>query len=178
MKWWNDIKNYFYKRSLEQRITQSKPQHAIINMPQVHTVGIVFDSTNPANDSAVLSFAEQLKSAGKEVELLGFVNDKKTESKPGITIFNRKALNWLDIPTTEPIESFAQKKFDLLLACFTGEHLTLEYLTAISNARWRVGAYAENKTGFYDMMINVGDKTDLQYLLDQSVYFLNYIKAA
>ena len=178
MKWWNDIKNYFYRRSLEAGVAVVEVERSLISLEHAHTVGIVFDSTNPANDTTVLQFAEQLRSAGKEVELLGFVDDKKTEVKPGITVFNRKNLNWVEVPQCEQIEKFASKNFDLLLACFTGNSLPLEYVTGISHARWRVGVYAENKTGLYDMMVNMGDKNDIGYLLEQSTYFLNYIKAA
>ncbi len=96
MKFWDDIKNYFYQRSLEQRVALVKVERSLISLEHAHTVGIVFDSTNPANDTTVLQFAEQLRSAGKEVEILGFVNDKKTEAKPGMAVFNRKHLSWAE----------------------------------------------------------------------------------
>jgi hypothetical protein len=178
MKWWNNLKNYFYRRSLEQKLAQMQARHSLISLENAHTVGIVFDSTTGADDNTVIQFAEKLRNAGKEVEILGFVNDKKTESKPGITVFNRKQLSWAGVPQSEAAEKFATQNFDLLLACFTGTSLPLEFIAGISQARWRVGVYTENKTGLYDMMVNMGERSDIGYLLEQSTYFLNYIKAA
>jgi len=178
MKFWDDIKIYFYRRRLEQDTGLVKVEHALISLEGAHTMGIIFTATNPILDEAILKFAGRLRSEGKEVELLAYVNDKKTESKPGITVFNRKHLNWVDVPQNEQVEKFTRKKFDLLLACFTGDNLPLEYIAGVSNARWRVGIYAENKTGLYDMMVNMGGRKDLAYFLEQTAYFLNYIKAA
>jgi hypothetical protein len=178
MKFWDDIKNYFYRRSLEQKLALVKVEHSLISLENAHTVGILFDSTQAVNDTTVLQFAEQLRNAGKQVELLGFVNDKKTEAKPGMAIFNRKNLSWAEVPQSEAVEKFAAQNFDLLLACFTGGSLPLEYVVGISKALWRVGVYTESKTGLYDMMVNMGGKNDIAYLLEQSAYFLNYIKAA
>lgn len=178
MRFWDNIKNYFYQRSLNEKLSAVKTEHSLISMEAANSIGIAFDSSDPANDTVILSFAERLRSEGKEVDILGLVKDKKTESKDGMAVLNPKSLNWAGVPQGETVEKFSGKKFDLLLACFTGENLPLEYIAGTSQARWRVGVYAETKTGLYDMMVNVGERKDLPYLLEQMVYFLNYIKAA
>ena len=176
MKYWDRIRNYFYKRTLEERVKGLNVKHDIINLNDAKTIGIVYDSTDTANDTVIAAFAEKLRGQGKEVEILGFVHDKKIDTKPGVTIFNIKNLSWTRIPEDERVEKFAAQRFDLLLGCFIGQNLPLEYVTRISKARWRVGAYVENNTEGYDMMVNVSGKTDLSYLLEQTTYFLNQIK--
>lgn len=176
MKYWDRLRNYFYKRTLAERVKNIRVKHDIINWRDAKTVGIVYDSTNPANDSVIAAFAEKLRGENKEVEILGFVNDKKIDTKTGITVFNKKSLSWTLAPEDEKVDRFANQNFDLLLGCFTGENLSLEFVTRISKARWRVGAYIENKTDCYDMMVNVGDKNELPYLIEQTTYFLNQIK--
>ena len=176
MKYWDDIRNYFYKIKLEDRTKNLSVKHEVINMNDAKTIGIVYDSTDPANDSAVAAFAEQLRGQNKQVEILGFINDKKIDSKSGVTIFNKKNLSWTLAPDDERVDKFAAQPFDLLLGCFIGPNLPLEFITRISKARWRVGAYTESKTDCYDMMVNVSDKTDINYLIQQTTYFLNQIK--
>lgn len=176
MKYWDRIRNYFYKRTLNERLKSLSVKHDIINMNDAKTIGIVYDSTNPDNDTVIATFAEKLRGQGKQVEILGFVNDKKIDTKPGVTIFNKKSLSWTLVPQDENVEKFANQKFDLLLGGFTGPNLPLEFIACISKASWRVGAYTENKTECYDMMVNVSGKTDLPYLLEQTTYFLNQIK--
>jgi len=176
MKYWDNLRNYFYKRNLAERVKNLHVKHNIINLNDAKTIGIVYDSTNPANDIVIADFAQQLRGQNKEVEILGFVNDKKIDSKSGVTVFNKKNLSWTLAPEDERVNKFADKPFDLLLGCFIGPNLPLEFITCISKARWRVGAYVESKTDCYDMMVNVSDKTDLSYLLQQTTYFLNQIK--
>lgn len=176
MKYWDRIRNYFYKRTLEERVKNLHVKHNVINLNDAKSIGIVYDSTIPENDTVIAGFAHKLREQNKQVEILGFVNDKKTDTKEGVTIFNKKNLNWTQAPAGERVEKFALQKFDLLLGCFTGENLPLEFVTRISNARWRVGAYVENKTDCYDMMVNVSGKNDLPYLIEQTTYFLNQIK--
>ena len=176
MKYWDNIRNYFYRQNLEGRLKDLYVKHEVINLNDAKTVGIVYDSTNLANDNVIATFAQQLRGQNKQVEILGFVNDKKIDSKGGVTIFNKKNLSWTLAPEDERVDKFAAQNFDLLLGCFIGPNLPLEFVTRISKARWRVGAYIANKTDCYDMMVNVGDKTDIQYLIDQTTYFLNQIK--
>ena len=176
MKYWDRIRNYFYKRTLEERLKSPQVKHDIINWNDAKSIGIIYDSTNVANDTVISDFAQKLREQNKEVEILGFVNDKKIDSKAGVTIFNKKSLSWTQAPEDEKVEKFAAQNFDLLLGCFTGENLPLEFITRISKARWRVGAYVENKTDCYDMMVNVSGNNDLPYLIEQTTYFLNQIK--
>ncbi|MDB5282367.1 MAG: hypothetical protein JWO06_1442 [Bacteroidota bacterium] len=176
MKLWDDIRNYFYKRNLAERISGLKVKRNIINLDDSKSVGIIYDSTNPDNDIIITKFAEGLRKDGKTVDILGYVNDKKIDHKADILVFNKKNLSWTQVPDDTRVEQFAAKKFDLLLACFIGQNLPLEYVAAISNARWRLGVYAANKTEYYDMMINLGEKNNIQYLLDQAIYFLKQIK--
>ncbi len=175
MNWWEQIIRFFYQRSLNAKLQSTTDTSKIINLKDAKTVGIMYNSTQPDNDIIITKFAEHLRAAGKTVEILGYINDTKTERKVDITVFNKKSLTWCGVPTDEKALAFAEKNFDLLLACFIGENLPLEYLSCISKARWRVGAYYPGKTNCYDMMVNVGDRQEVQYFLDQASDFLNKI---
>ena len=117
-----------------------------------------------------------MRTDGKTVDILGFVDDKKIDHKADVLIFNTKNLSWNRTPVDERVEKFADKNFDLLLAAFTEENFPLEYVSRTSKAKWRLGIFDEKKTDYYDMMINMGDKNDLQHFLNQSTHFLNKIQ--
>jgi hypothetical protein len=176
MKLWNDFKQYFYKKSLSKRLQQINAEHAITNLSDAHSIGILYDSSNPDHDIVITKFAENLRKHEKVVEILGLINDMKTEHKGDISIFNKKNLNWMGIPENEKVEQFAGKKFDLLIASFIQPNTSLEYVVAVSKARWKVGAYAPDKTELYDMMINLHGRNELPYFLEQTTHFLNQIK--
>ena len=176
MKIWDDLRNYFYKKSLLKRMARNHTDRIITNLSDAQSVGIIYDSSNPDNDIIITKFAEHLRTEGKMVDILCFVNDTKTDHKADVMVFNKKSLSWYRTPQDEQVEKFAKNNFDLLLACFTAESFPLEYVAGISNANWRVGTYNANKTGLYDFMINVGGKNDLSYFLEQTTHFLNQVK--
>ncbi len=176
MKLWNDLRNYFYQKNIVAKLKELSPARSLTNLHDAKTLGIVYDSTNPDNDAAISKFAEQLRANGKTVEILAFINDKKIEAKPGIELFNTKNLSWNLTPVDERVEKFAAQKFDLLLACFMDSSYPLEYIVRTSRAKWRVGHFSEQKTDYYEMMINTDSKKELSYFLQQATHFLNAIK--
>ena len=175
VKFWQNIKQYFYKRALAEATGKQKTTRSIVNLRDAKTVGIIYDSRDAVNDATIAQYAEQLRKLGKDVEILGYISDKKTESKPGIQVLHGKNISWAGIPADPKGTAFADKNFDLLLACFIGSNPALEYLAATSKAKWRVGVYSKDKTELYELMVNMGDKTELAYLTTQMTYFLNQI---
>lgn len=169
------IKNSFYNSVLKQRGTP-RPQRSITNLNDAHSVGIIYDSTNPDNDITVTKFAEMLRNKGKTVEILAFINDKKVDHKGDIIIFNPKAVNWYGIPLDQRVDAFCNKPFDLLICGLLQESRPLEYIAYLSKARYRVGPFDEKKTYCYDLMIEMGNQKTLGYLLQQMANFLETIK--
>jgi len=175
MSIWERFKNYFYQNDLADALKATKTIRQLVNLTDAKQIGILYDSTDASNDIVITKFAESLRQMGKQVDLLGYVNDPKIDHKADIKIFNSKGVNWYGVPTDERALAFAKQKFDLLMCCYTNQNLSLEFLARISAAKWRVGAFSTNKTDCYDLMINTGNKNDTGYLSEQIKYFLNKI---
>lgn len=175
MKWWDDLRNYFYQKNIAEKLTDAATKRVLTNLADAKSVGIVYNSTNPDNDIIITKFAEELRKQNKTVDIIGFVNDTKIDHKADIAVFNKKNLTWTQTPNDERVESFASRNFDLLFAAFVEESKPLEYIARTSKAKWRVGVFDESKTDSYELMINLGGKNDLNYFLQQATYFLNKI---
>ncbi|MFN8308544.1 MAG: hypothetical protein U0T73_01155 [Chitinophagales bacterium] len=171
----DQLKQYLYRSVIEQRRQLLAP-HRIVNMAQAASIGIIYDSTPPSNDIVIAKFAEALRNKGKKVEVFAFLNDKKTDRKADVEIFNRNAVNWYGIPTDEKVSQFCKKKFDLLLCAYNQPSPPLEYIAMFSQAQYRVGCFHEQKTKCYDLMIQTGSNTDLQYLLQRMLITLDSIQ--
>ncbi len=169
------IRNSFYQSVLKQR-GSNRPPRAITNLNDAKNIGIIYDSTDPDQDITITKFAEMLRNKGKKVEIMAFINDKKIDHKGDITIFNPKVVNWYGIPLDERVNAFCNKPFDLLICAIMKESRPLEYIAYLSKAKYRIGPFDQQKTHCYDLMIEMGNKTDLNYLLQQMVYFLENIK--
>ncbi len=170
------IKNSFYQSVLRQR-GAVRPVRTVINLADAKTAGIIYDASLPEHDAAVAKFAEMMKSKGKTVEIMAYVNDKKIETKEGMAIFNPKAVNWYGVPLDERVSAYCAKPFDLLICAITEGSKPLEYIAYMSKAKYRVGPFDEQKTKYYDLMIEMGEKKDLGYLLGQMTYFLEKIQS-
>jgi hypothetical protein len=171
----DSIKDYFYQSVLTDR-GANRPPRKITNLNDAKTIGIIYDSTNPDNDIIITKFSEMLKNKGKSVEVMAYLDDKKIDHKADINIFNKKAVNWYEIPIDDRVAAYCNKNFDLLICALTSENKPLEYMAYVSKAKYRVGPFAEDKTRFYDLMIQLDGKRDLNYLLQQMTHFLENIK--
>jgi hypothetical protein len=169
------IKNSLYENVLRQK-GSNKAQRAIVNLNDAKSIGIIYDSTNPDHDITITKFGEMLRNKGKAVEIMAYVNDKKIDHKGDIALFNPKAVNWYGVPLDPRIATFCDKPFDLLICALLAESKPLEYIACLSKAKYRVGPFNDKKTQCYDLMIEMGTKNELGYLLQQMVHFLESIK--
>ncbi|MFN8276147.1 MAG: hypothetical protein U0T84_01565 [Chitinophagales bacterium] len=166
MEWFEQLKRSLFRSVIQQRKAQQAP-HRLLNFDQAKTFAIIYDSTLPDNDITITKFAEQLRRVGKEVQVYGYLNDKKIDHKADIQIFNRNAVNWYGVPVDEKALGFCKKSFDVLLCATVDLIAPLEYLATFSAATCRIGAYHPAHLHCFDLMIERGSNQRLDYLLQQ-----------
>lgn len=164
---------YFKKLRFDAKPLASKPRE-MINLNQATRIGILFNATSADDIITVTKYAESLIQMGKQVSLLAFQNNKDKENND-TRFFNKLNVNWFHIPKSDKIAAFHKKKFDILICAFVDECLPLEYIVATSDAKFRVGAFCDAKTNYYELMINTNKNRSLKYLLDQINHFLKVI---
>jgi len=170
------IKDGFFMSVIEQRSSVFKPNRAITNLSTAKNFGIIYDSTEPGNDIAATKIAEWLRNKGKEVTVIGYLNDKKISSKEDVEIFNVYDVNWYGVPKTDKTKSFCNHEFDVLLCGITEENRPLEYIAFMSKAKCRVGPYMPKKTAAFELMVNADKSTHLKSMLEKMITLLNQIK--
>jgi len=90
---------------------------------------------------------------------------------PDTNTLTIKDLNWLGFPKQETIDGFTSINFDILLNISLNQNLTLDYLTLISKAKFKVGS-SPSETNYFDLNINIGKKDDVMYLVKQQIFYL------
>lgn len=173
MNWIEKIRHHFYQSALTKQLQDKKIQRRVINLTDAGSIGILYDFEDRA---VVQQVIQELQVQHKTVESLCFFGGKEKEKPQMQNVFTKTDVAWQNVPKTELAKAFSDKKFDLLLCLFTNENLPLEFISATSGARWRVGVFRESKTLCYDMMVNVGEKKEVKYLWEQAQHFLNNIK--
>jgi len=155
----NDIKSYLYNNSLRKELFNRKVNRQSIDLEHASSIGILINASNLEETEAILKYAEKLQNQGKKVQILGFFDDKKIRSNLNFNHFNRKLVNFFDVPKGQVIVDFIYQPFDLLIICFYTENQTLEYIAANSKAHFRIGALT-NKTHCFDVILNISEPTN------------------
>jgi hypothetical protein len=141
-----------------------------------HKVGIAFEASEPGNYVAVNQLAGRLREKGKRVELLGYYRHRHIDGNPVFPYFNRKELNWYWKPTSPAADHFMNANFDILINAYTDECLPLEYVSACSRSKLRIGLYSENKLHCGDVLIKPHDQPTIDQLIQDIDHYLKMIR--
>src|SRR5690606_37602753 len=121
------------------------------------------------------NYIKKLQQEGKKTEAIGYFEKPDKDVSIPLHYFTAKAVDWKFIPHKNILDEYAGKEFDLLLNFYMKECLTLEYLSALSKAKYRVGRYDEMKTHCSDFMISLKEQVTLQQFIEQSEHYLKQL---
>jgi hypothetical protein len=89
--------------------------------------------------------------------------------------FTRKQTTyWTEIPKAVLAEDFIHQKFDLLIDMTGQKLIPMIYITALSEASFKIG-YSGNSVNYFDLNIEFGEQPDINQLVDQILYYLKRI---
>lgn len=175
MNWLEKFKRFLYRKKLRfDAKAVAHTEREMLNIKYAQKIGILFNASNAEDIITVTKFAEGLTQLNTEVNVLGYQHNKEKELTDERFI-NDLDVNWFYIPNSDKIHGFHNKKFDILICAFVEECLPLEYIAATSTAKFRVGAFSDETSGYFELMININQNQNLKYLLNQIKHFLNVI---
>lgn len=167
------IHDRYIKRELSRRNTIPET----LDFNKVRTIAILFDGTQPENEVIVKDFISQLTKKGKEVELLGYVPTNLKSLNADFNSFCKNDLDFFRFPKSQRVDEFIDKPFDILINLAATNHMQLDFIAALSNAKLRVGPYTD-RTHCYDLMIDHNEKSNLNSYIKQIDFFLNRMKSS
>lgn len=170
------IKRTVHNYSLKKAIKESERQRSFVNATNAKFVGILFNANKDENLGIIKSYVSDLRRSGKDVQLLGYKDSFDKSEILTFPVIQNKDLNWYNMPSSPYVNGFVKEEFDILINAYLDECLPLEYISAKSFAKFRVGKYTANKTYCYDMMININFNKDLKQFLNQIKHFTGSIK--
>lgn len=118
-----------------------------------------------------------LKSKNIEVSSLGYVENEDVVEKYsyqiGMNHFTKKGLNWFNMPKCDTVQQFIAKDFDILIDISMLDIYQLQYIVALSRARFKVGKFKE-KDSYYDFMIDIKNN-NIPEFIKQIKHYLELI---
>lgn len=162
------------------KIKSLERQHQSVSLASAKTIGIVYDATDEKDYEVVTQYLRFLRSQQKEVKTLGYVDSKHLPqnqfAKLGVDFFTNRHLNWCLIPTHPLVKNFINEKFDILINLSVNNCFPLQYISAVSQAKFRVGRYISHHVLYYDLMINIEQEQSLKEFIKQVDHYLSLVK--
>lgn len=143
-------------------------------------IGIIYDGMMLETENTVHKYANELRSQGKKVFLMGFVNLTKLPGNKKFSMQSeycwKEKLTPFNLPDKHKVGRFLDIEFDLLLNLYVTPLLPMQALSAYAKAHYRVGPVMTHGTDFMDAMIDTGTNKDIRFLIEQIDFYLRTIK--
>jgi hypothetical protein len=153
-------------------------QKTVHNFESANSIGLLFDGTNEEHFESVQEFYGKLIRYVKTVKVLGFsrANDLPNQYlfKKNFTFYQKKDLNWYHKPINPDVDTFINRKFDILIDLTMNRDFHYQYIVANNPSRFKVGRNGDDNK-LYDLMINLKDNDSIDYFIEQIYHYLNII---
>lgn len=178
MSFLQNLQIKLHHRQFSKALQGIKHKRVSVDFKHAQTIGLLFDATELVDRELVLKFAEDLEKSGKKVHLLGFFKQKSGTENSSFASFNLKSLDFKWLPTkSKDVQDFMQRELDILINLSLVETEPLEYISAFSKAKFRVGPSTQ-RTECYEMMIDLENKTNIKSFIKQVVLFLETMNSS
>ena len=158
MKCIENTKAYLGRRTINSYLRKNKRQVNVCNINNAKTIGILFNATHQISFDIVKEMVKNIANKKNKIEVLGYVDSKNLIDhylyRKGFDFFTHKQLNWYYKPVDETVHSFIEKKFDILINLSLDEPYPIQYIVALSKAKFKVGKYSLGNE-YLDFMIDI-----------------------
>ena len=166
------LKSKIANRILNSKLSSSNREKKVFNLDSAESVGILWENDQR---EAFIKVENELYLAGIKTSGLCYFPMKKAVIPEEINGFSRKQTSWcFEIPKTKLAGDFIKTKFDILIDLTGQKRFPIIYITALSEASFKVG-YSGNSTNYFDLNIEFQDQPEENQLAGQILYYLQRI---
>jgi len=152
------------------------------NFSQIKNIGIVWNASNTSDFLSLSKFHQKMHEKNIEVKILGYFSGKELPDQYTairyLTCLRRQELNFFYIPESTEANSFINNQFDVLIDLNFNKIFTLNYITVLSVASFKVGLYeSERIDSPFDLMMDIKNSVNTDNYMDQVVHYLEMINS-
>ena len=161
------IKEIIAHRKLTKLISNIDRRPVFPDINTVKTIGVIWQPTQKEAFQYLKSYFNR-----EQVIFRGFcVFEAITNPHQDSNTLTVKDLDFWGLPKKEKVEEFTNIRFEILLNIAMENNLVLDYITALSQAKFKVGS-SPNKNNYFDLNINIDKNGDSMYLVKQQIFYL------
>ncbi len=165
------LKSKFARQFLSSKLSSVSREKKVLNLDSAQTAGILWEINQ--RESFEYIEKELIKSGIKPFGLC-YSQSRKVIIPEGINGFSRKQTSWSEIPKLALVEDFIHQKFDLLIDLTRQNFFPLVYVTALSEATFKIGS-SGFATSYFDLDIEFKEQPETSQLTEQILYYLRRI---
>lgn len=177
----DSIKKKFSAYFLGKETGQATREKVACSIDQAKTVGIVFQYTTAEDFELVKKYVLYLRELKKKVHAIGLYTMKELPSFPysklEFDFFSKKQFSWYGKPSEAVLKNFVDEKHDILLDFNLQDAPQLNYLVALSRAKFKVGRWRENDQDIHDLLIDSPADKGLKNLMRHIDTYLGKINS-
>jgi hypothetical protein len=173
-------KQILLKRSISarRRVLQSSNKQ-IHSFDTAQTVGILFLLKQGSLPAEVRNFMQYLKQNKLSHFALGYYDKDRNPDNfiapTNVAVFNSSDKNWYNKPTSNSVEEFLHKKYDIVIDLCRDDDVTpLQYVAACVNAATLIGGHNYDDCP-YDLIIDAQKTCNTTDYIEQVKHYLKII---
>ncbi len=179
MKENKNIFRRFNNFSIKRRVAKIKRKKSTVNFTTAKTALILIDGLAAENNEHIFKFVTFLNENNIETTQLFFFNMKEkveNNAKENVFHFSKKDTDITGKPKSQLVNTILQKEFDLLFDFSIEKYFFLNYITALSKAKLKIGLYSDALL-YFDLMINLGEDVSMDKYIKEVKFYLQNLKS-
>lgn len=165
------LKSKIANRALNSRLGSVVREKRVFNLDSAKSAGVLWEIDQRDTFERLQI---ELSLAGLTVDSLCYVSAKKGVLPDEVKGFTRKQTSWSEVPESGLVEDFIRQKFDILIDLTGQQYFPIVYLTALSEAAFKIG-HAGKSVNYFDLNIEFSEQPEPNLLADQILYYLKRI---
>lgn len=165
------LKSKIAKRVLTSKLESVVREKRVFNLESAETAGVLWEFDQKETFDQLKT---ELCNFGIKPFGLCYCSSKKVSIPEEVNGFTKKQTSWAEIPNLNLVDDFIHQKFDILIDLTGQKYFPLVYVTALSEATFKIG-YAGNAVNYFDLNIQFGERPETSQLADQILYYLKRI---
>ncbi|WP_163323552.1 DUF6913 domain-containing protein [Draconibacterium mangrovi] len=161
------LKEKYAYRKLRKLVAAQKRTPVIPNLALHSKVGVIWQ---PSEKPAVQYLRDYFNRHGAIFrDYCIFDSDSNPAAEANSLTVND--LNWWGIPKPEKVGDFIEMELDLLLCLAAEKNYAVDYITALSHAKFKIGS-SEADDSYFDLNIKIDQNKDAMFLAKQQIFYL------
>lgn len=172
MEWLGNIKSRVGSYILKQQLKKRKRTPVFCNLAEAKKIGIIYNATELTSFEIIKDFAKKMSDYKATISVLGYVHSKNLIDhylyRKGFDFFYKGNLNWYQKPCSDVTEKFINESFDILINLSLEDYYPIQYITALSPAKFKAGRYTPDDV-VLDLMIDIEKEKALMKKLQSEI---------